>query len=176
MSRVRNVILALASCICIVGLAGCGQKQSVKNPELSQGSKAPDFKIELNDGSTFSLTENKDRVILLNFWATWCPACVNEMPAFEKLYEEYGDKIQIIAVNTAENRETVDQFIEKQNYRFPVGYDEENEVSGKYPSAGIPYTVIIDRDGNVSAVFVGAGDVDKQYRLYKKALSEAYGK
>ena len=175
MKRVRRIMLALISCICIVVCIGCGQKQAIQNPELSKGSEAPDFKIELNDGSIFSLSENEGRVVLLNFWATWCSACVNEMPALEKLYEEYGDKIQIIAVNTAESKETADQFIEKQNYHFPVGYVEDSEVSSKYPSVGIPYTLIIGKDGRVTAVFVGAQNADKQYKIYKQALSEAYG-
>ncbi len=66
---------------------------------MAIGSEAPDFTAKLNNGETFTLSDKKGQVILLNFWATWCSNCVKEMPAIEKLYEEYGDQIVIVGVN-----------------------------------------------------------------------------
>ena len=140
------------------------------NGELSEGVMAPDFTAELTDGSTFSLSEQSGKVVLLNFWATWCGPCVGEMPAFEKLYTEYGDKVSILAVNCLEDKETVNQFVSDGGYTFPVAYDEAGAINMKYPSEGIPYTLIIDGEGTIQKIYVGAADAETQYQEYKSAI------
>lgn len=182
----RVLITAVLFVFIFAALAGCGasddqssdsaaQTKKEKNyPELSEGSVAPDFTIDVNDGSSFTLSEHQGKVVLLNFWATWCGPCVEEMPAFQKLYKEYGDKIEILAVNTAEDRDVVDTFVEKGGYTFPVGYDEDGEISNMYPTDGIPYTLVIGKDGKVSALFLGASGADDQYKKYRSALKEAF--
>ncbi len=158
------------------GSSGDASQTELKEnyPALSEGSDAPDFTADINDGNTFTLSEKQGKVVLLNFWATWCGPCVGEMPAFQKLYEEYGDKIEILAVNMAEDRETVDAFVEDCGYTFPIAYDEGGKISIKYPSEGIPYTLVIGKDGKVSAIFLGAAGADEQYKLYRSALKKAF--
>lgn len=168
----KRMLALLCICFC---MSGCG-KISESLPvyqELVQGSEAPDFTAELTDGSSFTLSEHEGEVVLLNFWATWCSPCVGEMPAFERLYEEYGDQMQILAVNSGEEKEIVDAFLEKKDYTFPIAYDVENEINKKYPSEGIPYTLVIGKDGKVKEIFVGAWDADKQYKIYRRALKDA---
>ncbi len=145
-------------------------------PALSESSAAPDFTAEVNDGSSFILSDHDGEVILLNFWATWCDPCVKEMPTFQKIYEEYGDKIQILAVNLSEDKYTVDTFISDAGYTFPVAYDENGEIGNKYPSDGIPYTVVIGKDGKVASIFLGSNGADEQYKKYRSALKEAFSK
>ena len=135
-----------------------GKRSSALHQEMAIGSEAPDFTAKLNNGETFTLSDKKGQVILLNFWATWCSNCVKEMPAIEKLYEEYGDQI----------------VIEAKNYSFPVACDTESNISNLYPSAGIPYTVIVGKDGLVTETFLGAKDADSQYTKLRRALQEAY--
>ena len=115
-----------------------GKRSSALHQEMAIGSEAPDFTAKLNNGETFTLSDKKGQVILLNFWATWCSNCVKEMPAIEKLYEEYGDQIVIVGVNVGEDEDTIDTFIEAKNYSFPVACDIESNISNLYPSAGIP--------------------------------------
>ena len=141
---------------------------------MAIGSEAPDFSVKLNNGETFTLSDKKGQVILLNFWATWCSNCVKEMPAIEKLYEEYGNQVVIIGVNVGEDKSTVDAFIDTKNYTLPIAYDTESNISNLYPSAGIPYTVIIGKDGLVTETFLGAKDADSQYTKLRRALQEAY--
>lgn len=141
---------------------------------LSEGDAAPDFTAELADGNTFTLSEQKGKVVLLNFWATWCGPCVGEMPTFEKLYSEYGDKVSILAVNCLEDKETVNQFIEEEGYTFPIAYDEEGTINMKYPSEGIPYTLIIDGEGVIQKIYVGAADAETQYQEYKSAIEAVF--
>ena len=136
----------------------------------------PAFDFTLTDqyGNTHTLSDYKGKVVFLNFWATWCSNCVKEMPAIEKLYEEYGDQIVIVGVNVGEDEDTIDTFIEAKNYSFPVACDTESNISNLYPSAGIPYTVIIGKDGLVTETFLGAKDADSQYTKLRRALQEAY--
>ena len=172
-----SMFLSLIVCMTFV-FSGCGNKkasegmlgESGQATELSQGDQAPDFTAEVNDGSTFSLTEQKDKVILLNFWATWCGPCVEEMPAFEKLYQEYGDQVAILAVNSMEDKGTVDRFIEEKGYTFPIAYDEKGEIISKYPTDGIPYTLVIGKDGTVKKIYIGAKGAEQQYEEYKSTI------
>lgn len=136
------------------------------------GDTAPDFTLELMDGSTFTLSEQKGKVVLLNFWASWCGPCVREMPAFERLYQEYGEELKMVAIDGLEYREAMVEFLEGTDYTFPIAYDEDGTVNMLYPSDGIPYTVIIDKDGIVQNTYVGALDAEKQYETYKTAIDE----
>ncbi len=138
--------------------------------ELSEGDSAPDFTAETVGGGEFKLSEQSDKVVILNFWATWCPPCVGEMPAFQKLYDEYGDTLAVLAVNCLEDKETVDKFASDNGYTFPIAYDEDGDINMKYPTDGIPYTVIIGTDGKAAKIYVGAGDAEAQYNEYKSAI------
>ncbi len=164
-------------------LAGCGndreeqeqQKEQADSKELSVGDSAPNFTAETTDGKTFILSEQSGKVVLLNFWATWCGPCVGEMPAFEKLYKEYGQEISILAVNCEEDKEIVNQFVSDNGYRFPIAYDMEGKISEQYPCDGIPYTLVIGKDGAVKNMYLGALGADEQYKEYKRAIDAALG-
>ena len=188
----------LATC----GLTGCGQSSTVANGgkadmsieeavknseadtedssdvsygELSEGDAAPDFTAELVGGGTFTLSENKGKVVLINLWATWCGPCVGEMPAFEKLYNEYGDDLKIVGVNCVEDKDTVDAFVKDNGYTFPIAYDENGEINNCYPTQGIPYTLVVGKDGEIKNIYLGAESEDVQYQLYKEAIDAALG-
>lgn len=152
------------------------QDDSASYQELQEGDTAPDFTADLADGSTFTLSEQRGKVVLLNFWATWCGPCVEEMPAFEKLHKEYGEEVAVLAVNSLEDEETVRQFVAETGYTFPIAFDVEGTVNMKYPTDGIPYTLVIGKDGTVQNIFVGATDADTQYQEYKSAIDSALGK
>lgn len=163
--------------ILVLVLPGCGTIKEVvsggkteNNKTLQNGDLAPDFTAELADGSTFALSEQRGKKVLLNFWATWCGPCVGEMPALERLHEEYPEELTVVAVNCQETPETVDEFIKENGYTFPIAYDESGEISQQYPTDGIPFTLIIDEEGVIQQIFLGAADADEQYVEYKQAL------
>ncbi|MEE1087124.1 MAG: TlpA disulfide reductase family protein [Schaedlerella sp.] len=179
----KKVVIFLLSCLMLVA---CGkteetqtntevkqQAEEVTYQELSVGDEAPDFTAELTDGSSFILSDYKGQVVLMNFWATWCSPCVGEMPAFEQLYKELGDQVEILAVNVGEESKTVNAFVEENGYNFPIAYDQMYEICLKYPSEGIPYTLVIGKDGKIADIYVGAADAQTQYNIYKSALEEA---
>ena len=146
-----------------------GDTADVSGP-IAKGDAYRDFTATLTDGSEFTLSDHEGKVILLNFWATWCGPCVGEMPAFEKLQETYGEDLVLLAVNSGEDEGTVTSFLEKNGYTFPVALDPEYAVAMLYPTDGIPYTVIIGTDGKVAVTQVGAGDADTMYAHYSELI------
>ena len=142
---------------------------------LKEGDAAPDFTAQLASGGTFKMSDCKDKIVLLNFWATWCDPCVGEMPAFEKLKNDNIKDLEIICINCMDEKETVDEFLKEQKYTFNVGYDEDGEIEDLYPTDGIPYTLVINK-GKIYKTFLGAEEADKQYETYKSAINECAGK
>ncbi len=179
----KAAIFALILALFAVIAAGCAKKTSDASesgePEvyeaLNEGDSAPDFTAETVGGGEFKLSDQSDKVVILNFWATWCSPCVGEMPAFQRLYDEYGDTLAVLAVNCMEDKESVDKFASDNGYTFPIAYDAEGEICQKYPSDGIPYTVIIGTDGKVAKLYVGAADAESQYKEYKSAIDAVMG-
>ena len=143
--------------------------------ELKEGDRAPWFKATLVDGSSFDIKDNLGKVILVNFWATWCGPCVGEMPAFESLYSDYGSDsdVVIVAVDCAEGSRIVDKFVSENGYTFPIAYDTDGEICNQYPTGGIPYTVIIGKDGYIKSIHLGARDAEYQYQIYKEDIEAA---
>ena len=154
--------------------AAAGQGDSViefkPGMPIKEGVQAPDFTGELIDGTSITLSELQGKPVIINFWATWCGPCVKEMPAFERLKDDFGDKIGIIAVNCGDDAETVKDFVEENGYTFPVVLDEEYSISMLYPTNSIPYTVVLDAEGKVTHISTGALDADTMYERYKEAL------
>lgn len=143
------------------------------NEEIPKAGKKPqNFTVETNYNKSFTLYENNGKPTLINFWATWCGPCVEEMPAFERLKEEYGDQINLIAVDCAEEKSTVDKFIKDNNYTFEVGYDN-GDISEAYGITGIPFTVVLDRNNEIVKTFTGSRGVEAQYNAYKEQLEIA---
>jgi len=93
----------------------------------------------------------------LNFWASWCPACREEMPSMELIYKDYKDKgFEILAIDIMEDRKTVEAFMEKMGLSFTALLDSDGKVFNDYRVAAIPTTFIIDRRGIIQRIFIGA--------------------
>jgi thiol-disulfide isomerase/thioredoxin len=165
----RTALILLALCL-LLALTACGGEVSPIDP-IEKGDRYRDFTGELADGGTFRLSDHEGKVILLNFWATWCGPCVGEMPAFTWLVEKYGDRLALAAVNCEEDESTVRSFLSANGYTFPVVLDPKGEIGrGLYPSDGIPYTVIIAPDGTVAAIQTGASDAESMFLHYCELL------
>lgn len=155
--------------ICLGIFSGCGGS---KEPEIKIGNKAPDFEFSLVNGKTSKLSDFQDKIVLLNFWSTKCPPCVGEMPAFEKLHNDYHDDLVILAINCGESQKTVQKFINDNGYTFTFGIIEKVE-SISYPTSAIPYTVIINKEGKIVYTQVGAADADTMYKKYKPEIEKS---
>lgn len=121
--------------------------------------EAPDFVLKDLEGSLVSLKDFQGKVIFLNFWATWCGFCREEMPAMEKLWQKYMDEdFVILAVDVGEGKETVRSFVEENGYTFPVLLDFSREVASTYGIRGYPTTYLIDPKGMLVGTAIGMRD------------------
>jgi len=136
------------------------------------GYAAPKFSVELLSGETLKLSDCRGKAVFINFWATWCGPCVREMPDIQKLSDAFPDDLVVIAINCGEKKDKVKNFIDDKGYTFNVGIDEDGKVQGKYPTMGIPYSVILDADGIVAATHLGAD----MFEVYAADVNAALGK
>lgn len=113
-------------------------------------------------GDSIKVSDFSGKITLFNFWATWCPPCRAEMPSIERLYKQMsGTNFRIIAVNAGENRSQVASFIEKNKYTFPIYLDESNALSSIFAARGLPSTYLVNKEGKVIAVRIGAMEYDQ---------------
>lgn len=123
--------------------------------------KATDFKLKDLSGKEVSLSDYKGKKVFLNFWASWCPPCKAEMPEMQKLYEETKDSdLVILAVNLAEDKSTVQNFIKDNQYKFPVLLDTDNAVASNYQVVSIPTSFFIDKEGNIVDKHIGSMSIE----------------
>lgn len=122
-------------------------EQNVTLSDTVQYQKYKDIKIFDKDGNEIMLSDLSGKPIILNFWATWCGYCIQEMPDFEKAYKEYGEEIQFLIVNTDDGIAKGESFIKDRGYSFPTYYDLEYSAAITYGITGIPRTIAIDKDG-----------------------------
>lgn len=119
---------------------------------------APDFTMYDTSENAYKLSSFAGKGIVLNFFASWCGPCKNEMPAFQRAYEEYGSEVQFLMVNLTGweyNLYDGKEYIESTSYTFPVYYDLEGTASYVYDFDSIPRTIFIDKNGNISDKHTG---------------------
>lgn len=126
------------------------------------GAAAPDFTVELFDGGELTLSSLRGKVVLLNFWATWCPPCREELSHVQaEILDRFAGKdFVMLPVSRGERRETVERFIDKTGYTFPVGLDADQSIFRKYATNYIPRNFLIGADGRVIYVSVGYDEAD----------------
>ena len=117
---------------------------------IEKSQPAIDFNLKNLEGDDITLSSFQGKVVFLNFWATWCPPCRGEMPSIQKLHEKMQDRdFIILAVSIGEKENAVKNFIEKNNYTFPVLLDPDNQAAQDYDISGIPTTLLVDKEGKV---------------------------
>lgn len=156
----------LAAMLLLTLLSACDQAEE-KQPQGTQppqrgliGQPAPDFTLLDMQGRQVTLSELKGQVVLLNFWASWCPPCREEMPSMEMLYRQFKDRgLVVLAVNVEENgKEAVAEFLRRTPYSFPILLDEANVAQKKYGVFRFPESFLIDRNGVVVEKVIGGRD------------------
>ncbi len=123
---------------------------STESKVVKAGDEAPDFHLTTLDGKTVQLSDFKGKGVFLNFWATYCPPCKDEMPYMDNQYAEFKEKgVEILAVNVGEPPLTAEKFAQRYDLSFPILMDEREEVYKAYGVKPIPATFLIDKDGIV---------------------------
>ena len=138
--------------------------------------EAPDFTLENLEGNDVTLSSLRGKVVLLNFWATWCGPCRVEMPSIEEMYEMFEDEqFEILAIDVQESRRAVRQFIDKNEYTFPVLLDTNGRVGSIYGARSIPTTYLIDKQGFAVGFIIGSREWnnDGVYALLRTMLPDS---
>ncbi len=126
---------------------------------VTDGGQAPAFELPTADGQTVALAGLEGKIVLLNFWATWCPPCREEMPSMERLHQEFkAQGLAVLAVNIQESPKQVAPFMRAFRLTFPALLDSEMKVTALYQVRGLPVTYLIDRTGRLIGQAVGARD------------------
>ncbi len=117
----------------------------------------PEFTVSAMNGSVASIKDQSGKVVLLNFWATWCPPCRSEMPSMQVLYDKTRDvPFTLFAISTNEKKETVEKFLKENKYTYPMYLDQSGTVGAQLASRGIPTTYILDKQGRAIAAIIGS--------------------
>ena len=147
------VLLRAARCAGAIALA-FGASAAV--PAIAPSAAAPDFTLHTMNGPNMRLQEQRGRVVMVNFWATWCGPCRQEMPQLNRLYEKYhAAGFVLLGVNVDDDQRKAAEVAGKLGVTFPVLLDTDKAVSKLYELSTMPSTVIIDRDGKVRYVHRG---------------------
>jgi peroxiredoxin len=163
----RALILAAAA-------ASCGLAARPAAAALQAAGPAPDFTLRTMAGKNLRLQEQRGQVVLVNFWATWCAPCRQEMPHLNRLYDKYhASGFELLAVNVDDDSSKAQGVSDKLGLKFPVLFDADKKVSRLYDLNAMPSTVLIDRDGRVRHVHRGYRDgyettYDQQIRALLK--------
>ena len=149
-----GIALAGIAVVALVLAFGGGDDGSAAG-EAPQGTPAPEVSFTYFDGSQGTLADLRGKPVILNFWASWCPACVAEMPGFQRVYEQFGDRLTILGLDVQDTRDAAEALVERTGVQYPLGDDPDGTLLQTFGGIAMPTTVFIDADGNVLDSFSG---------------------
>ncbi len=153
--KMSKLLLVVAVLILSVFFSGCATHTSEPEAGIQIDKAAPDFRLPDLKGREFSLGQYKGKVVLLDFWTTYCAPCRMTMPVLEKLQEEYQGKLALLAINLQEPRDIVREYVRRQKLNSQVLLDEDGTVAQAYGAYAIPMQVLVDKKGIVRYVQLG---------------------
>lgn len=162
----KAIIALVVTIAVIVVLLVVGGRKSKFEPVL-EGEIAPDFTLSDLNGKPVKLSDYKGKIVFLNFWATWCKPCEEEMPSMQELHIALKDKdFQILAVSIdSGDKNTVESFVKKYELTFQVLHDKNGKIKEIYKTTGVPETFIIDQKGVIAEKVIGPRDWSKQSNI-----------
>ncbi len=177
LSRLGIVTLlsALSVVMTVPGLAS-DPFASLKMSRLPVGSQAAPFELTGLDGKVVKSSDLAGKVVLVNFWATWCGPCKEEMPSLARLQKQFDPtQFVLLTVTTDLQRQGIAQFLSQVGVSLPVLFDEDQEVSRSFMVRGLPTTIVIGRDGTLSGRAVGsrAWDSPEAVAMIRQAMEQA---
>lgn len=150
--------LQIAAAVLLAGLAFVVARSQVE-PNVLTGDRAPGFRLTSESGRTFAPDDFGGKVLILNFWATWCPPCVDEMPSLNELARQLGPQgVVVLGVNVDRNEAAYRRFLKQAGIGFETVRDPEARVSADYGTFKYPETYVIDAQGRVRQKYIGGRD------------------
>jgi peroxiredoxin len=164
-SRVRPFAPLLA--LAVLSVVGAGTAAALP----AVGAVAPNFASKSDSGRNVRLSELRGQVVMINFWASWCSPCRQELPLLNKIYAQYrAAGFMLLAVNVDDNRKDAEAMLKRLGLRFPTLFDDSKAVAKLYGVDTMPATLVIDRDGRVR--FVHRGYYEGYERKYEQQVRE----
>lgn len=158
MTNVKTASLIVAF-ILLTAMGAYSPADSGRRTPADKREKAADFSLKDISGRTVSLSAMRGKVVILNFWATWCPPCVAEMPSLNKLYGHMKSRgLEVVAVSIDRSADDVKEFIGKKGFTFTVLVDDGRSIARRYKVFSTPTTFLIDKNGNIVERFFGDYD------------------
>jgi cytochrome c biogenesis protein CcmG, thiol:disulfide interchange protein DsbE len=145
-----RISIPLSFVLILAGCLGCNDQPHVR----MIGSAAPDFTVKDSD-RTVRLQDLKGKIVVLNFWTTWCGPCAEEMPSLERLHKQMGSKVTVLGVSTDDDNGAYHQFLKQYNIDFLTVNDQQKKSAEIYGTTGQPETFIIDPSGVLRRKFIG---------------------
>jgi len=168
MSSKRLIIYGIVA-LCLLGLYVAGRRTAQKPKPTAPGNAAPEFTVTDIDGKKLALSDYKGKVVLLDFWATWCTPCRAEIPHFVEMQQKYGPQgFQVVGISMDDDAKPVKEFYRQFNMNYPVAVGDDKLAQSFGGVLGLPVNFIIDREGRIHAKYLGATDVS----VIDKAVSD----
>lgn len=146
-----------------------GEPTGKNSPLVGQAAHV--FKLPTLDGAEYDLAARKGKIVILDFWATWCGPCMQTAPLFEEVMREFaGRNVELVGVNMEEQPDQIKSMLERHKLKFRVALDRDGAIAARYNVTAIPQTVVIDREGKIARLFVGGGK--KTADALRKAIQE----
>ena len=138
-----------------------------------EAEAAPDFTLALMDGGELSLADLRGKLVMMDFWASWCPPCRDEAPVLAQVYGEYRDKgVEFVGVNLWDQPGEADLFVQQEGHQYPNGIDEEGKIAISFGVRGIPEKFFLSREGMIVRKFSGPMDEEKLRGILDTMLLE----
>ena len=166
----KKTFFFLLACCLVFLISGCGESNVA-----AVGKPAPNLDTVDMKGDVWSLSKQKGKVVFVNFWATWCAPCREEMPSMQRLYAKMPkDKFKMVALYNRDKPELVKNFVTKLGITIPILDDQQNILGERYGLTGLPETFIVDKKGVIREKFIGPKEWDspKIFDLLTKYINE----
>jgi peroxiredoxin len=159
-SKANRIAVLAGSAVIAAGAAVFFVQHGARQSPVEIGQSAPDFTVPAFPSGEVRLRERRSNsVILVNFWATWCPPCVDESPSLEKFAEQVrGQGVEVIAISVDQDPAALQKFINQFGLTFTIGRDPNQTLAHRYGTFQYPETYIVDRDGRVAEKIIGGID------------------
>ena len=172
----KKRVIAIIFILCLLPAACTREKGGEATGGIIIGSKAPDFSMISLSGQQISLKDLRGQGVLVNFWATWCYPCREEMDDLKAAYEKYKDQgIVILGIDMKEGEEMVRKFTDSYKITYPILIDTDGKVSDAYNVFGIPSSFFIDREGIIRDIILGEMNQDSINNKIEKLISMEKG-
>jgi cytochrome c biogenesis protein CcmG, thiol:disulfide interchange protein DsbE len=168
-TRLTVGVAAIAALVVAVTLGA--QMIGADSSRSVSGDPAPELSFEMFDGSTASMADYEGRPVVVNFWASWCPPCVAEMPDLETVHQEFADEVAFLGINTQDTPDAATDLAERTGVTYDLAHDPDGQLFQAFGGFGMPTTLFVSADGLITERHTGILTLDQAREFVENELS-----